>query len=92
MSSGLTFEIFDIICTDVRHDLKRACAKGNRFRIDGEIDEKPALQIYQNNYVLDYSILLTLMVIFMVPFIRYRWTPRSVGSSRMWMCVVFRRK
>ena len=32
MSNGLTFEILDII-------------QGNQFRIDGEIDEKRALQI-----------------------------------------------
>ena len=33
-----------------------ACAKfqGNRFRIDGDIDEKHAQQIYQNNCVPDF--------------------------------------
>ena len=32
--------------------------QGIRFRIDREIDEKQALQIYQNNCVLDYSFIL----------------------------------
>ena len=35
------------------YDLKIACAKFQRnwFIIDGEIDKKHALHIYQNNYV-----------------------------------------
>ena len=39
------------------HDLKIACAKfqGNRFIIDVEIDEKHALQIYQNKCGPGYS-------------------------------------
>ena len=39
------------------HDLEMFCTKfnANRFRIDGEIDEKHALQIYQNNCVLECS-------------------------------------
>ena len=39
------------------HDLEMACAKlqENPYKIDGEIEEKHALQIYQNNCVLDYS-------------------------------------
>ena len=34
-----------------------ACTKFKKIwlRIDGEIDEKHALQIYQNNCVLDYT-------------------------------------
>ena len=34
------------------YDLTIACAKlqGSRLTIDGEIDEKHALQIYTNNY------------------------------------------
>ena len=44
----LTFEIFDIgyFLPMLGHDLEIACAKfqRNRFRIDGEIDEKHALQ------------------------------------------------
>ena len=39
----------EIVCTQFQ---------GNRFRIDGEIDEKHALQIYQNNCVLDYHVLV----------------------------------
>ena len=36
------------------HDLEMACGKfqENRFRIDGEINEKHALLFYQNNCVL----------------------------------------
>ena len=43
MSNGLTFEIKNML----GHDLEMSCAKckGNRFRIDREIDEKHALQI-----------------------------------------------
>ena len=46
----------------LEHDLKMACThvQENWFRIDGEIDEKHALQIYQNNcgsdIVLHYSV------------------------------------
>ena len=58
MSNGLTFEMFNIILWKflpiLGHDLEMACAKlqGNRFKIDGEINEEHALQIYQNNCVL----------------------------------------
>ena len=61
MSNGLTFEIFNIIFANflptLGYDLKIACAKfqGNRFIIDGEIDEKHALQIYQNECRPGYS-------------------------------------
>ena len=46
MSNGPVFEIFNIKPM-LGHDLEMACAKfqGNWFRIDGEIDEKHALQI-----------------------------------------------
>ena len=47
MSNGLkTFEIVNYLPM-LGHDLEMACAKfpGNRFRIDGEIEEKHALQI-----------------------------------------------
>ena len=39
------------------YDLKITCAKfqGNRFIIDGEIDEKHALQNYQNECGPGYS-------------------------------------
>ena len=44
ISNGLTFLNF---LPMLGHDLEMSCAKfqGNRFRIDGEIDEKHALQI-----------------------------------------------
>ena len=50
MLNGLTFEIFNIILPTLGYDLKIASAKfqGNRFLFDGEIDEKHALQNYQN--------------------------------------------
>ena len=40
------------------YDLKIACAKfeGNPFIIDGEVNEKHALQIYQNNYGPGYNL------------------------------------
>ena len=39
----------------LEHDLEMACTKfhENWLIIDGQIDEKHALQIYQNKYVLD---------------------------------------
>ena len=44
MSNGLTFVILNLM---LGHGLEISCAKfqGNRSRIDGEIDEKHALQI-----------------------------------------------
>ena len=47
MSNGLSFEILNIILPMLGHDLEMTCAKfqGNRFKIDGEIDKKHALQI-----------------------------------------------
>ena len=50
MSNGLTFKkkyIFAKFLPVLGHDLEISCAKiqGNRFRIDGDIDEKHALQI-----------------------------------------------
>ena len=50
MSNSLTFEIlnnFAKFLPTLGRDLKMSCAKfqGNWFRIDGEIDEKHALQI-----------------------------------------------
>ena len=41
------------------HTCEMACSKfhANRLRIEREIDEKHALQIYQNNCVLDKFIL-----------------------------------
>ena len=53
MSNGLTFGIFNNfakILPTLGYDLKIACAKfqENRFIIDGEIDEKHALQNYPN--------------------------------------------
>ena len=50
-SNGLTFQILNIIFANffliLGHDLEMSYAKflENRFRIDGEIDEKHALQI-----------------------------------------------
>ena len=50
MSNGLTFKIINIISRNLPmlgHALEISCAKfyGNRFRIDGEIDKKHALEI-----------------------------------------------
>ena len=59
MSNDLTFERLHIILAYLLlmlgHDLEMACTKfhENRLIIDGEIDEKHALQIYQNNCVQD---------------------------------------
>ena len=56
MSNGLAFEILHIILAPMLgHDLEMASTKfhENLFGIDGEIDEKHALQIYRNNCVLD---------------------------------------
>ena len=61
MSNGLTFEIFNIIFAKclptLGYYLKITCAKfqGNRFIIDGDIDEKHALQIYLNECGPGYS-------------------------------------
>ena len=46
------------------YDLKIACAKfqGNRSKIDGEIDEKHALQNYQNECGPGYKLLLFALV------------------------------
>ena len=51
MSNGLTFEILNIRPL-LGHDLQMSCAKfqENRFRIDGAIDEKNALQMIVYSY------------------------------------------
>ena len=55
MSNGLTFAILNIIL--LGYDLKIACAKFQKkcFISDGEIDDKLALQNYQNEYGPGYS-------------------------------------
>ena len=59
MTNALTFEICNIFC-----DQKMACTKfqGNRFRIDGEIDKKYALHIYQKNCGPRFSIIFAFTV------------------------------
>ena len=49
----------------LEHDLEMACTKfhENRLILDGEIDEKHALQIYQNKYVLDIERLAAILEI-----------------------------
>ena len=49
----------------VERDLEMACTKfhENRFITDGEIDEKHALQIYQNKCVLDIEWLAAILEI-----------------------------
>ena len=61
MSNSLTFEILNIILRIFYRrydDLKIVCAKFQRnlFIIEREIDEKHALQIYQNECCPGYSI------------------------------------
>ena len=57
-------EIFNIILRFflpmLRHDLEMACKqfRGNLFRIDGEIDDKHALQIYQIHVVAQGTVSL----------------------------------
>ena len=71
MSNGLTFEIFNIILRFTKflrmleHDLEIACTEfhENRLIIDGEIDEKHALQIYQSKCVLDIERLAAILEI-----------------------------
>ena len=61
MSNGLTFAILNIVFAKflpmLGYDLKIASAefKGNRLIIDTEIDEKHALQNYQNECGPRYS-------------------------------------
>ena len=49
----------------LEHDLEMACTKfhKNWLLIDGQIDEKHALQIYQNKYVLDIERLAAILEI-----------------------------
>ena len=49
----------------LERDLEMACTKfhENWLIIDGEIDEKHALQIYQNKYVLDIERLAAILEI-----------------------------
>ena len=49
----------------LEHDLEMACTKfqENRLLIDGEIDKKHVLQIYQNNCVLDIERLAAILEI-----------------------------
>ena len=68
MSNGLTFKILHISLQNLpmfEHDLEMACTKfhENRFITDGEIDEKHALQIYQNKCVLDIEWLAAILEI-----------------------------
>ena len=51
---------FSVFLIMVRYDLKMGCAnfQGLLFIIDGEIDEKHALQIYQNNCGPGYNIII----------------------------------
>ena len=63
MSNGLTFAILNIILQNFyrRYDItKITCAKfqGNWFIIDREIDEKHALQNYQNECGPGYSLVI----------------------------------
>ena len=62
MSNGLTFKILKF-STMFEHDLEMACTKfhENRLIIDGEIDEKHALQIYKNKCVLDIEWLAAIL-------------------------------